>query len=128
MPKAVNRHIELHALLTQLNLGTMADVCADVALRAAKEGLSHEAYLYELARLEMEQRTRAFGLLAWCVLPDCQWRRRFGRSRSADSLQPSNCNWNASKALLSWRARRILSPLANQVWGKVTLWQRLGMS
>jgi DNA replication protein DnaC len=36
----------------------MAEGSADVALRAAKEGLSHEAYLYELARLEMEQRTQ----------------------------------------------------------------------
>jgi DNA replication protein DnaC len=36
----------------------MADVFADVALRAAKEDLSHEAYLYELARQELEQRTQ----------------------------------------------------------------------
>ncbi len=53
-----NRHSELRTLLTQLNLGAMADVFADVALRAAKEGLSHEAYLYELLRLEVEQRTQ----------------------------------------------------------------------
>jgi DNA replication protein DnaC len=53
-----NRHTELRTLLTQLNLGAMADVFADVALRAAKEGLSHEAYLYELLRLEVEQRTQ----------------------------------------------------------------------
>ena len=58
MPKTTNRSTELQTLLTQLNLGTMADVFADVALRAAKEGLSHEAYLYELARLEIEQRTQ----------------------------------------------------------------------
>src|SRR2546423_6641487 len=50
MPKTTNRSTQLHTLLTQLNLGTMADVFANVALRAAKEGLSHEAYLYELAR------------------------------------------------------------------------------
>ena len=58
MPNSSNRHTELQTLLTQLNLATMADVFADVALRAAKEGLSHEAYLYELARLEMEERTQ----------------------------------------------------------------------
>src|SRR6266487_3367536 len=58
MPKNSNRHSELHTLLTQLNLTRMAEIFADVALRAAKEGLSHEAYLYELARQEEEQRTQ----------------------------------------------------------------------
>src|SRR5215475_12881209 len=57
MPNTHNRHTELHTLLTQLNLAGMADGFADLALRAAKEGLSHEAYLYELARIELEQRT-----------------------------------------------------------------------
>ena len=56
MPNPHNRHSQLQTLLTQLNLGAIADVFAEVALRAAKEGLSHEAYLYELARLELEQR------------------------------------------------------------------------
>jgi hypothetical protein len=45
MPKTTNRSTELHTLLTQLNLGAMANAFADVALRAAKEGMSHEAYL-----------------------------------------------------------------------------------
>lgn len=58
MSNSYNRHTELRTLLTQLNLGAMADVFADEALRAAKEGLSHEAYLYELVRLELEQRTQ----------------------------------------------------------------------
>jgi DNA replication protein DnaC len=58
MPNTLNRHTELQILLTQLNLTAMADGFADVALRAAKEGLSHEAYLSELARLEVEQRTQ----------------------------------------------------------------------
>ncbi len=58
MPNTTNRSTQLQTPLTQLNLGTMADLFADVALRAAKEGLSHEAYLYELARLETEQRTQ----------------------------------------------------------------------
>ena len=34
----------------------MAAIFTDVALKAAKEGLSHEAYLYELARHEEELR------------------------------------------------------------------------
>jgi hypothetical protein len=57
MPNTHNRHTELRTLLTQLNLGAMVDVFADVALRAAKEGMSHEAYLYELVQQELEQRT-----------------------------------------------------------------------
>ncbi len=53
-----NRHTELHSLLERLNLSGMAQVFADLALKAAKEGLSHEAYLYELARQEEEMRTQ----------------------------------------------------------------------
>ena len=36
----------------------MAQVCADLALKSAKEGLSHEAFLYELARQECERRSQ----------------------------------------------------------------------
>ena len=39
-------------LLRGLNLGAMASAVEDTALRAAKEGLSHEAFLLELARIE----------------------------------------------------------------------------
>ena len=39
-------------LLRGLNLGAMASAVEDTALRAAKEGLSHEAFLLELARTE----------------------------------------------------------------------------
>jgi DNA replication protein DnaC len=53
-----NRHAELAAMLQELKLTTMASTCADLALRAAKENLSHEAFLYELARLECEGRTQ----------------------------------------------------------------------
>lgn len=41
-----------------LNLGAMADTFADLALKAVKGGLSHEAFLYELAVLEAEQRSQ----------------------------------------------------------------------
>jgi hypothetical protein len=40
-----NRHDDLQSLLERLNLGGMAATCAELALKAAKEGLSHEAYL-----------------------------------------------------------------------------------
>src|SRR5258706_3187442 len=43
---------ELLALLRGLKLGAMASAVEDTALRAAKEGLSHEAFLLELARIE----------------------------------------------------------------------------
>jgi DNA replication protein DnaC len=89
MPKTSNRSIELQTLLTQLNLGAMADVFADVALRAAKEGLSHEAYLYELARLETEQRTqrRTARLVRASGLPVEKTFRTLALSRLSPSLQ-----------------------------------------
>jgi DNA replication protein DnaC len=43
---------ELLALLRTLNLGAMASAVEDLALRAAKEGLTHESFLLELARSE----------------------------------------------------------------------------
>jgi DNA replication protein DnaC len=44
---------ELQALLRTLNLAAMADAAETTALRAAKEGLTHEAYLLELGRIEL---------------------------------------------------------------------------
>lgn len=58
MSKITNRQAELHELLEQLNLGGMADTFAEVALRAAKEHLTHEAYLWELAAHERDLRTQ----------------------------------------------------------------------
>src|SRR5215471_202297 len=52
MPNLLNRHQELKVLLDRLKLTGMATHFSDLALRAAKEGLSHEAYLHELARQE----------------------------------------------------------------------------
>ena len=45
-------------MLQDLKLSTMAAQCSQLALKAAKEGLSHEAFLHELARLECEQRSQ----------------------------------------------------------------------
>src|SRR5689334_5958241 len=89
MPKTNNRHSELHTLLTQLNLTAMADVFADVALRAAKEGLSHEAYLYELARQEGELRTqrRTARLVRQSGLPVEKTFRTLVLSRLSPTLQ-----------------------------------------
>src|SRR5205807_9616123 len=89
MLKTPNRSTQLHTLLTQLNLGAMADIFADVALRAAKEGLSHEAYLYELARLETEQRVqrRTARLIRASGLPVEKTFRTLALSRLSPSLQ-----------------------------------------
>jgi DNA replication protein DnaC len=54
----MNRHSELTGLLRELKLVAMADCVSDVALKAARANLSHEAFLYELARVEQEQRTQ----------------------------------------------------------------------
>ena len=53
-----NRYLELTSLLRGLKLQAMADSVADVAVKAARTNLSHEAFPYELARLEQEQRTQ----------------------------------------------------------------------
>jgi DNA replication protein DnaC len=66
-----NRHQELKATLDRLKLAGMAKHFADLALRAAKEGLSHEAYLHELARQEeaIRQERRTERLLRQSGLP-----------------------------------------------------------
>jgi len=51
-----NRLADLTSLLQRLKLPTMAESVSDVALKAARNGLSHEAFLHELARLEWEVR------------------------------------------------------------------------
>jgi DNA replication protein DnaC len=89
MPKPGNRHSDLHTLLRQLSLTRMAEIFADVALRAAKEGLSHEAYLYELARQEEELRTqrRTARLLRQSGLPAEKTFRTLSLSRLSPTLQ-----------------------------------------
>jgi DNA replication protein DnaC len=57
-----SRHTELTAQLRTLKLSTMAESFSDIALKAVRNGLSHEAFLHELVRLECEvreQRRRA---------------------------------------------------------------------
>ena len=53
-----NRYHELTTLLRALKLQAMADSVSEVAVKAARANLSHEAFLYELVRLEQEQRTQ----------------------------------------------------------------------
>jgi DNA replication protein DnaC len=53
---AVDRQAELAAMLHGLKLPAMADSFADLALKAAKADLTHEAFLYELVQAERSQR------------------------------------------------------------------------
>ena len=53
-----NQHQELTQLLRSLNLSRMASTFEEVAVRAMRNGRSHEAFLYELARLECEHRAQ----------------------------------------------------------------------
>jgi DNA replication protein DnaC len=89
MRNQLNRHTELRSLLERLNLGAMAQAFADVALKAAKEGLSHEAYLFELATREEEQRTqrRTARLLRQSGLPQEKTFRSFDLQRLSPALQ-----------------------------------------
>ena len=83
MSNPANRHDELRALLERLNLGGMAAVFADLALKAAKENLSHEAYLWELGKHEEELRTqrRTARLLRASALPPDKTFRTFDLKR-----------------------------------------------
>lgn len=89
MSNPPNRQSELRSLLERLNLGGMAENFADLALKAAKEGLSHEAYLYELAKREEEQRTgrRTARLLRQSGLPQDKTFRTFHLARLSPALQ-----------------------------------------
>jgi DNA replication protein DnaC len=51
-----DRHAELNSMLRTLKLPAMAAAFPDLALKAAKAGLTHEAFLYELVRAECLQR------------------------------------------------------------------------
>jgi len=53
-----NRQAELTVMLRELRLPTMASSCTQLALKASKENLTHEGFLYELARLECEDRAQ----------------------------------------------------------------------
>jgi DNA replication protein DnaC len=89
VPNSTNRHQELKTLLERLRLPGMATQFADLALRAAKEGLSHEAYLHELARQEEILRTqrRTERLLRQSGLPVEKTFRTFDQHFLTPTLQ-----------------------------------------
>ena len=85
----VNRHSDLRALLERLNLTAMATTFADLALKAAKEHLTHETYLYELATQEEQQRLqrRTERLLRQSGLPREKTFRTFDLERFSPALR-----------------------------------------
>ncbi len=89
MSNTTNRHQELKAILDRLKLSGMAKHFPDLALRAAKEGLSHEAYLHELARQEeaLRQERRTERLLRASGLPLEKTFRTLDLKRLSPTLQ-----------------------------------------
>jgi DNA replication protein DnaC len=89
MPKTTNRERELRELLEQLNLGGMAAIFAETALRAAKEHVSHEAYLWELASHEQDLRIqrRTARLMRQSLLPAEKTFRTFDLSKLPNAIQ-----------------------------------------
>jgi len=89
MTNPINRHDELRVLLERLNLGGMAAVFADLALKAAKENVSHEAYLFELGKHEEELRTqrRTARLLRASALPADKTFRNLNLGKLSPALQ-----------------------------------------
>ena len=65
------KHETLEKMLRGMFLATMAENFSDLAVRAAREGLSHEEFLYELTLLERESRDhkKIERLLAGSKLP-----------------------------------------------------------
>ncbi len=84
-----DRHAELLAMLHTLKLPAMADTFADLALKAAKGGLTHEAFLYELVRGECEQRDqrRTARLLRQSGLPQEKTFRTLRLDRFPPAIQ-----------------------------------------
>lgn len=89
MSKSINRHNELQTLLERLKLSGMATNFADLALKATKEGLSHEAYLHELAKREeaIRDARRTERLLRQSGLPQEKTFRTFDLKRLSPTLQ-----------------------------------------
>ena len=97
MANQVNRHDELRALLERLNLGAMAAVFADLALKAAKENISHEAYLFELGKHEEDCAPNGAPHDS-CVLQPFPQTRPFAPSIWESSRRSSSFRLSASKA------------------------------
>lgn len=84
-----DRHQQLELMLRQLKLPAFAGAFSQLALKSTKEGLSHEGFLYELARLECEQREqrRIERLLIQSRLPREKTLEKFDLNRLTPTLR-----------------------------------------
>src|SRR3974377_2337197 len=84
-----HRHDDLATLLARLNLAGMAAIFTDLALKAAKEGLSNEASLHKMDPFEEELRheRRTERLLRQSGLPREKTFRTFQMTRLSPTLQ-----------------------------------------
>lgn len=109
---------QLLALLRGLNLGAMASAVEDTALRAAKEGLSHEAFLLELARPEQAAPSAHGGSRACATNLVCCRGRTSARSISIASLRPPGCKSSACATATSSPRPSMSSPLVDPAPGR----------
>ncbi|HET7080578.1 MAG TPA: ATP-binding protein [Chloroflexia bacterium] len=112
-----DRHAELLAMLHTLKLPAMADTFADLALKAAKGGLTHEAFLYELVCGECEQRDqrRTARLLRQSGLPA---EKTFRTLQLARFPSPSSSRSSGCVAAPSSTRRSTWSPSAGRARGR----------
>ena len=106
----------------------MAKHFPDLALRAAKEGLSHEAYAASNWPGRRKPCAKSDGRNGCYALRACRWRKPSGPLISNGSRLSSSFRSSGSSREPSWSRLSTSSPWENQVWGKVTCWLHLGMS
>ena len=114
-----NRQEELTAMLRELRLPTMATSCAQIALKASKENLTHEGFLYELARLECEERTQRH--LVQSKLPEL--RKPFAPFNGNASRRACDCKLSVCAAVRLSPMLTMSLPSGHQARGKV-IWRR----
>jgi hypothetical protein len=108
-----NRHADLAELRHELRLPTMAAVLADWALRAAKDKLTHEAFLYQLVLAELEGRTQRRTERGAPSARICRLRKPSEASISRASIGPHARSSSGSKAAPSSMRRSISWPWAD---------------
>lgn len=105
---ASRKHDDLENLLRGMFLATMAETFTDLAVKAEREGLSHEEFLYELARLERETRDhkKVGRLLAASHLP---------REKTYGALDPDKFPLTIRRQLETLRSGAFLAGAVNVI-------------
>ena len=101
------------------------NIFADLALRAAKEGVSHEAYLHELARLETK-RTATTHRTACACIGLAPGENLSHLALSSGSPQRLQLQIERLKPEPSWSKRSMLSPIGKPGVGKSHVLAALG--